>query len=25
MVQGVPMIAMKDPRNDDKNLWVGWD
>jgi uncharacterized protein len=19
------MIAMKDPRNDDKNLWVGWD
>ena len=25
MTQGVPMIAMKDPRNDDKNLWVGWD
>jgi hypoxanthine phosphoribosyltransferase len=19
------MIAMKDPRNDEKNLWVGWD
>ena len=19
------MIAMKDPRNDDRNLWVGWD
>ena len=19
------MIAMTDPRNDDKNLWVGWD
>src|SRR5258708_21394992 len=25
MTQGAPMIAMKDPRNDDKNLWVGWD
>src|ERR1700751_5017128 len=25
MIQGVPMIAMKDPRNDNKNLWVGWD
>ncbi len=25
MVQGLPMIAMTDPRNDDKNLWVGWD
>ncbi len=19
------MIAMTDPRNDDKNLWVNWD
>jgi len=25
MTQNMTMIAMTDPRNDDKNLWVSWD